>query len=192
MYWNVRSFISTFPISVRINSCFSLLDLCKNIGMSFWLTGKTDFVRFWVNPDATVFLLWFAKDCRIFCGREAFRNCFILYFFICLPFHFVCCCFATSSRERCLNRKQDHLANSISRFSISPPPCQRFLTISVVWEIFYYLSYLLIFSMMLLLLILFSGGAVELFIRFTSSSVVLSTKSSVPFLSSLVWSAWLF
>ena len=132
------------------------------------------------------------KIAEFFVGERHSETVSFYIFFICLPFHFVCCCFATSSRERCLNRKQDHLANSISRFSISPPPCQRFLTISAVWEIFYYLSYLLIFSMMLLLLILFSGGAVELFIRFTSSSVVLSTKSSVPFLSSLVWSAWLF
>ena len=57
--------------------------------ISFLSTGKTDFLRFWVIPNATVSVMWFLKDFGIFSERGRISELFHFIFLLaCFPFLF--------------------------------------------------------------------------------------------------------
>ena len=104
--------------------------------MFFVYAGKTDFVRFWDIPNATVSKLWFVKDFEIFSGRGDIQKLF-LFIFLLICFFFLFLYFLQllpyelwRAAFHPLSRKQDRLINSISRLPIRSLPYPQFLTIS--------------------------------------------------------------
>ena len=95
--------------------------------------GTTDFVRFWVIPNAA-FLVWFAIDFRIFSARGPFQNVVFLPLCLLASFFFLFAAASLRALESCFSSLEPEATSSEKeQFASSHSP----LSLSVILHNFY-------------------------------------------------------